>query len=49
MIKIENLHKYFGKLEVLKGIDYEIQENKLSVLLGRLVQEKVHFSVASIC
>ena len=38
MIKVENLHKHFGKLEVLKGIDYEI-----AVSLGHRVQGKVHF------
>jgi len=34
MIKIENLHKYFGKLEVLKGIDYEIQEKQVVCVIG---------------
>ena len=34
MIKIENLHKSFGKLEVLKGIDLNIYENEFLTLLG---------------
>ncbi|WP_025116561.1 amino acid ABC transporter ATP-binding protein [Lysinibacillus fusiformis] len=34
MIRIENLHKYFGKLEVLKGIDYEIQEKQVVCVIG---------------
>ncbi|AVK85968.1 peptide ABC transporter ATP-binding protein [Lysinibacillus sp. B2A1] len=34
MIKIQNLHKYFGKLEVLKGIDYEIQEKQVVCVIG---------------
>ncbi|KOS64090.1 amino acid ABC transporter ATP-binding protein [Lysinibacillus sp. FJAT-14222] len=34
MIKIENLHKYFDKLEVLKGIDYEIQEKQVVCVIG---------------
>ncbi|MGE7987190.1 amino acid ABC transporter ATP-binding protein [Lysinibacillus fusiformis] len=34
MIKIENLHKYFGNLEVLKGIDYEIQEKQVVCVIG---------------
>ncbi|MFJ7738229.1 amino acid ABC transporter ATP-binding protein [Lysinibacillus sp. NPDC097287] len=34
MIKIENLHKYFGKLEVLKGIDYEIHEKQVVCVIG---------------
>ena len=29
MIKIENLHKNFGKLEVLKGIDLEVKKVRL--------------------
>ena len=34
MIKVENLHKYFGKLEVLKGIDYEIKEKAVVCVIG---------------
>ncbi|MEC1178497.1 amino acid ABC transporter ATP-binding protein [Metasolibacillus meyeri] len=34
MIKIENLHKYFGELEVLKGIDYEIKEKEVVCVIG---------------
>lgn len=34
MIKVENLHKYFGKLEVLKGIDYEIRESEVVCVIG---------------
>ncbi|WP_332648655.1 amino acid ABC transporter ATP-binding protein [Lysinibacillus sp. 54212] len=34
MIKVENLHKYFGKLEVLKGIDYEIHEKEVVCVIG---------------
>lgn len=34
MIKIENLHKNFGKLEVLKGIDYEIHEKQVVCVIG---------------
>lgn len=34
MIKVENLHKYFGKLEVLKGIDYEIKEKEVVCVIG---------------
>lgn len=28
LIKIENLHKYFGKNEVLKGINLEIKKRR---------------------
>lgn len=34
MIKIENLHKSFGKLEVLKGIDLQFGAGKISAILG---------------
>ncbi|MGM9949038.1 MAG: amino acid ABC transporter ATP-binding protein, partial [Lysinibacillus sp.] len=34
MIRVENLHKYFGKLEVLKGIDYEIHESEVVCVIG---------------
>lgn len=34
MIKVENLHKYFGKLEVLKGLDYEIHEKEVVCVIG---------------
>lgn len=34
MIYVKNLHKYYGKLEVLKGIDCHIQEKEVVVLIG---------------
>ncbi|EAF1768809.1 amino acid ABC transporter ATP-binding protein [Listeria monocytogenes] len=34
MINIKNLHKYFGKLEVLKGIDLEIASGEVVVVIG---------------
>jgi ABC-type polar amino acid transport system ATPase subunit len=34
MIKVENLHKYFGKLEVLKGINEEIDKGEKVVIIG---------------
>ena len=34
MIKIDNLHKYFGKLEVLKGVSTEIKAGEVVVILG---------------
>lgn len=34
MIKVKNLHKYFDKLEVLKGIDVEIQKGEVVVVIG---------------
>ncbi|WP_088809357.1 MULTISPECIES: amino acid ABC transporter ATP-binding protein [Listeria] len=34
MIKVNDLHKYFGKNEVLKGIDLDIQAGEVVVVIG---------------
>lgn len=34
MIKIENLHKKFGKLEVLKGIDINVEKGEIIAIIG---------------
>ena len=34
ILQIQNLHKHFGKLEVLKGIDLEIQQGEVVVVIG---------------
>ena len=34
MIKVENLHKSFGEIEVLKGIDEEIKQGENVVVIG---------------
>ena len=34
LIKIENLHKSFGKNEVLKGINLEIKRGEVVVIIG---------------
>jgi polar amino acid transport system ATP-binding protein len=34
MVKAENVHKRFGRLEVLKGIDLEVQPGEVMVMLG---------------
>lgn len=33
-IKVENLHKYFGHLEVLRGIDAEIHTGEVICVIG---------------
>ena len=34
MIDVQNLHKYFGKLEVLKGIDTRIEKGECVCVIG---------------
>mgnify|MGYP002563296248 CR=1 FL=1 len=34
MIKVENLHKYFGELEVLKGVTNEIDKGEVVCVIG---------------
>ena len=34
IIKVANLHKYFGPIEVLKGIDMAVQKGEIVALLG---------------
>ncbi|HEV8622492.1 MAG TPA: amino acid ABC transporter ATP-binding protein [Actinomycetota bacterium] len=35
MVRVENLHKYFGPLEVLRGINMEIRKGEVMVIFGR--------------
>ena len=39
MIKIENIHKTFGNLEVLKGVNLTIEQGKIVSIVGLPVQE----------
>lgn len=34
MLKVRNLHSYYGAIEALKGIDLEIEEGKITCLIG---------------
>jgi ABC-type polar amino acid transport system ATPase subunit len=34
VIKVENLHKYFGELEVLKGVNAEIKKSEVVCVIG---------------
>ncbi|MCK6265611.1 amino acid ABC transporter ATP-binding protein [Vibrio sp. ZSDE26] len=34
MIKLHNIHKHFGDTEVLKGIDIDIQQGEIIVIIG---------------
>lgn len=43
MIKVRNLHKYFGKNEVLKGIDCDIKEKEVVCVIGASGSEKSTF------
>jgi polar amino acid transport system ATP-binding protein len=35
VVRVEGLHKYFGDLEVLRGIDMELHRGEVVVILGR--------------
>ncbi|MCJ7799886.1 MAG: ATP-binding cassette domain-containing protein, partial [Polaromonas sp.] len=35
MLKIENLHAYYGKSHVLHGVNFEVQAGEIVALLGR--------------
>jgi len=35
VVRVENLHKSFGELEVLRGIDMEVQKGEVIVIFGR--------------
>jgi ABC-type polar amino acid transport system ATPase subunit len=35
VVRVENLHKYFGALEILKGIDMEVHRAEVVVIFGR--------------
>ena len=48
MIKINNLHKNFGKLAVLKGIDLTVAEKEVVVIIGQVALVKVHCYAALI-
>ena len=34
VLKISNLHKYFGELEVLKGVNLEVYEGEVISIIG---------------
>ncbi|CAD7781118.1 L-cystine import ATP-binding protein TcyN [Candidatus Methanoperedenaceae archaeon GB37] len=35
MIKIENLYKKFGKLEVLRGVNLTINKGEITAIIGK--------------
>ncbi len=35
VVRVENVHKYFGDLEVLRGIDMEVHKGEVVVIFGR--------------
>ncbi len=35
MLKIENLHAYYGKSHVLHGVNFEVRPGEIVALLGR--------------
>lgn len=45
MIKVSDLHKSFGKLEVLKGIDENIEKGEKIVVIGPPAPARAPFAV----
>ena len=35
VVEIRNIHKKFGNLEVLKGVDFNVEEGEVVCLIGR--------------
>jgi ABC-type branched-subunit amino acid transport system ATPase component len=35
MLKVDNLHAYYGKSHVLHGVEFEVGEGEIVALLGR--------------
>ena len=44
LIKIENLHKSFGKNEVLKGINLEIKRGEVVVIIGPFGEREIYLA-----
>ena len=42
VVRVENLHKYFGTNEVLKGINMEVAPRRGRVIFGRSGSGKSH-------
>jgi polar amino acid transport system ATP-binding protein len=35
MLKLENVHKWFGSLHVLKGVSFDVSRGQVTVIIGR--------------
>ena len=42
ILEVKDLHKNFGKTEVLKGIDFSIEQGQVLAILGSSRQRKDH-------
>ena len=35
MLKLDNVHKWFGSLHVLKGVSFDVSRGQVTVIIGR--------------
>ena len=42
VVKVKGLHKRFGGLEVLKGVDFEVDRGEVVVVIGPVRQRQEH-------
>jgi len=47
MIKLENVYKFFGELEVLKGIDLEVKEGEVVCVIDTKYNSMVRPQISS--
>ena len=47
-VQVTDLHKYYGKLEVLKGIDMTVKQGEVVSLIGPSGSGEVRFCAVSI-
>ena len=47
MIEIDNLIKSYGQLDVIKGINMNVEKGEVISIIVQVVQENQHYCIAS--